>query len=418
MSGSIISYTPNTPDSNEYSGLTGEKKSTPVLYQDPSGETKTGYIVDGKTYADPDAKTRVEQGSIVYTQGGAYILQGDKGVPYKAGTAMGSNATLNQIAQQSAAAINQQYDATISNLEGSRAGIGLNYDDIAREAYVNYKLGNMDLAEYLSPFATGKADSLRLRSDLNYQNNLQKNERAREADMAELDRKIADMNAKRNAALADNNISMLKNQYELEKAAEKEEKAAAQREADTAYDNAWTLIKNGIADEDIAKAAGITYEQARTLAEAALEKNAAGKKTTTSSSSSRSSSKGTKSDKNDEFNQNGYYVPDMSWGEQVSFITDSERPMEAFYRLDDIYRYGQGNYYKLRKVAIEAEAKFISSYTYDMLLKTIPRMLEAMHTQDDVKAMKTQIEEQLYESVNKGLITVKEAEDIIRKCGL
>lgn len=51
-----------------------------VNYFDPAGNSKKGYIIDNKTYKDPEGKERVELGSVVETADGSYTLTKNGGV--------------------------------------------------------------------------------------------------------------------------------------------------------------------------------------------------------------------------------------------------------------------------------------------------------------------------------------------------
>lgn len=59
---------------------TDPTKNKQVTYYDPNGNQQTGYIIDGKTYADPEGKTRVGVGSLVNTAGGWYEMTDQGGV--------------------------------------------------------------------------------------------------------------------------------------------------------------------------------------------------------------------------------------------------------------------------------------------------------------------------------------------------
>ncbi len=54
--------------------------SVRVKYFDPLGKAHEGYIINNKTYKDPEGKERVELGSVVETAGGTYTLTKNGGV--------------------------------------------------------------------------------------------------------------------------------------------------------------------------------------------------------------------------------------------------------------------------------------------------------------------------------------------------
>ncbi len=78
--------------------------ATHVIYQTPTGQNANGYIIDGKTYKDPEGRERIEIGSTVPTAGGTYTY-----------TAAGSVKTPASIANE----IKGYYDAGRQNLSHS-----------------------------------------------------------------------------------------------------------------------------------------------------------------------------------------------------------------------------------------------------------------------------------------------------------
>ncbi len=55
-------------------------KGVKVKYFDPSGNARDGYIINNKTYKDPDGNERVELGSVVETADGSYTLTKNGGI--------------------------------------------------------------------------------------------------------------------------------------------------------------------------------------------------------------------------------------------------------------------------------------------------------------------------------------------------
>ena len=70
----------NGENPSENSNLGNESKYKKVNYLDPQGNIQQGYIstADNKTYKDAELTERIDQGSIVYVDGKAYKLVGDK----------------------------------------------------------------------------------------------------------------------------------------------------------------------------------------------------------------------------------------------------------------------------------------------------------------------------------------------------
>ena len=84
-----------------------------------------------------------------------------------------------------------QYDALNQALRNQQSGLNSLYDQNAADLYAQYVRSGLVLPEQMAGMATGAADSMLLQNDLNYQNNLNKNELERIAGLADLEAQMA-----------------------------------------------------------------------------------------------------------------------------------------------------------------------------------------------------------------------------------
>lgn len=71
--------TPTAPKPPVATTTEVKPKGTPTTIVTPGGVYTTGYIIDGKTYYDPEGTSRVEKGTMVNTAGGWYELTSEGG---------------------------------------------------------------------------------------------------------------------------------------------------------------------------------------------------------------------------------------------------------------------------------------------------------------------------------------------------
>ena len=86
---------------------------------------------------------------------------------------------------------NAQYAALNQALRNQQSGLNSLYDQNAADLYAQYVRSGLVLPEQMAGMATGTADSMMLQNDLNYQNNLNKNELERIAGLADIDAQMA-----------------------------------------------------------------------------------------------------------------------------------------------------------------------------------------------------------------------------------
>lgn len=86
---------------------------------------------------------------------------------------------------------NAQYAAMNQALRNQQVGLNGLYDQNAADLYAQYVRSGLVLPEQMAGMSTGAADSMLLQNDLNYQNNLNKNELERIAGLADIDAQMA-----------------------------------------------------------------------------------------------------------------------------------------------------------------------------------------------------------------------------------
>lgn len=86
---------------------------------------------------------------------------------------------------------NARYAALNQALRNQQSGLNSLYDQNAADLYAQYVRSGLVLPEQMAGMSTGAADSLMLQNDLNYQNNLNKNELERIAGLSDIDAQMA-----------------------------------------------------------------------------------------------------------------------------------------------------------------------------------------------------------------------------------
>ena len=69
-----------TTTANDTTKTTSQPKSIQTQIILPNGKKSVGYIINGQTFLDAEGKTRIGEGTTVYTNGGWYKLENGKGV--------------------------------------------------------------------------------------------------------------------------------------------------------------------------------------------------------------------------------------------------------------------------------------------------------------------------------------------------
>ncbi len=105
--------------------------SVKVKYFDPSGTPREGYIIDNKTYKDPEGNERVELGSVVETAGGTYTLTKNGGVKtnFLDENYNRAEQQINSAKREAAAAIEKKYQSQAYNIENYKKNIKKDYNE-------------------------------------------------------------------------------------------------------------------------------------------------------------------------------------------------------------------------------------------------------------------------------------------------
>lgn len=117
-----------------------------------------------------------------------------------------------------------QYDALNQALRNQQSGLNSLYDQNAADLYAQYVRSGLVLPEQMAGMATGAADSMLLQNDLNYQNNLNKNELERIAGLADIEAQMAQNQADADLQAAETAAEWAKMAYQQRLA---EQEAAA-----------------------------------------------------------------------------------------------------------------------------------------------------------------------------------------------
>jgi hypothetical protein len=132
--------------------------------------------------------------------------------------------------QAAADAIRASISQGTKALESQKSTVDQTYDELARQAYAQYRQQQTRLPSQTSNLATGTADSLALQGTLNYENNLALGERERADTLSSIDSDIAQLRASGDASLAQNaeKYALMAEQYRQQQ--EQQEQQAYERQ--------------------------------------------------------------------------------------------------------------------------------------------------------------------------------------------
>lgn len=223
-----------TPDST--SGANGGTQTT---YIDGSGKQQTGYIINGTTYTDAGGKNPVGVGSIVNTNGGAYIKTENGSMKYEDYLAQQNNPQIPQIPayqptdnsayleEMAAAYLKQQqealknaYNSNVSNLQAEQDKLASNYGaarnrEAADNAQSKQRFNETAAAYGLNTGTAGQAQ-------LSYANQLQSDlsalQQAESAANTEIERQRTNLAKEYQSAMvqaqAENNYKLFQQLYD------------------------------------------------------------------------------------------------------------------------------------------------------------------------------------------------------------
>lgn len=270
-----------------------------VIYQTPTGESATGYIIDEKTFKDPYGEERIEIGSVVPTAGGTYLYTGEGGVKtpgsmvgdvQKAYAAQGAELRSGYDAKTQAIDLATQRRG--AEIERQKQAANQRYADANRRAYGAYVSASNPygaLGEQTAKLGlanSGYAESSKMQLANTYQqalsaNERQKNEYLNELEAAYIDAKYQGDIEKANALAEYHNLvykhgidtaeavmNMQLRAYESGNARNQEiwerQDRAAEKARETeamAWQNAYNLAKMGVINADIARTLGVSMEE-------------------------------------------------------------------------------------------------------------------------------------------------------------
>lgn len=175
--------------------------TTQTTYQTPQGKTETGYIIDGRTYKDPNGKQRVDYGSVVDTANGKYIYTPLGGVKTPDNITQGIRQSydtqgvhLKNAHNANRSAIQRATDRQINNLNSQKQDANRRYEDANRAAYGAYVGASNpygaaeEQRARLGLSNSGFAESSKVNLANTYQNALADNARSKTEYINELER--------------------------------------------------------------------------------------------------------------------------------------------------------------------------------------------------------------------------------------
>ena len=107
-------------------------------YKDPGGNSRVGYIINGKTYKDKEGKERIEQGSTVETADGYYTLTSMGGIKRESYDRAAERAkeNIDGMKEESRRAAEKLYNAKAEELKNQKRKIGDDYNKQAKKEYI------------------------------------------------------------------------------------------------------------------------------------------------------------------------------------------------------------------------------------------------------------------------------------------
>lgn len=210
-------------------------KSVKVKYYDPSGKSQDGYIIDNKTYKDPQGTQRVDLGSIVETAGGMYTLT------EKGGVKTGGQSQYSKLAEDSILGARANARRAISNaldkqtriIENNKYRTKKEYEQLIRQIKQKKKLSEKNLAQILEAqgIKGGMSESAIISNNINYENNINDLNTALENELFDYDNALLELqkDAEYNTLMSDAKYDELYSDYLRENAKNEFEDYIAQR---------------------------------------------------------------------------------------------------------------------------------------------------------------------------------------------
>lgn len=246
---------------NSYAGSTSHPQQT--TYRGPNGGNQTGYWINGKTYKDPSGSQRIEDGSIVKTDGGYYRMVGGQGVKtdYGSGNWIGNGSGWSggnesggggayqqgggqldysslfgqmlgqqqnyygqlmreqqrqyaEIQAQQEAAKRAAVDQAVGQLNGQKTTLNQNYQDLYRQLYLDRRNAEKDLPQQLAAMGVsgGMTESSALGIKTSYAEALRQGEQAKQNTLSGIEQAITDARFSGDISIADQAAQNAKDQ--------------------------------------------------------------------------------------------------------------------------------------------------------------------------------------------------------------
>lgn len=186
-----------------------------TIYQTPDGKNHNGYIIDGRTYNNPNGTGRVPIGSTVPTAGGTYTYTAIGGV--KTPTSVGEDMkrayakaeeNLSGIYDAKSSAVNEATWNAIINAHVDREKVNERYADANRAAYHSYVNASNPYGAAAENKAklglsnSGYSETSKMQLANAYRNTLDQNMRDRNEYLSEIDRAVSEAKYKGDIELA------------------------------------------------------------------------------------------------------------------------------------------------------------------------------------------------------------------------
>lgn len=163
-------------------------------YFDPMGRSKTGYIIDGKTYKDEDGKERVEKGSVVETKDGYYTLTSSGGVKadFNQSAMNETKNNIDNMKKNSKKQLEALYNSKKAMIDNQKEELSRQYMKEAKNEYLKSMESkkNMDQLLKARGMNGGMSESRILQNQLAYENAVNSLKERRDEGISELDAKL------------------------------------------------------------------------------------------------------------------------------------------------------------------------------------------------------------------------------------
>lgn len=188
-------------------------KAYKTNYKDPGGKTQTGYIIEGKTYKDPEGKERIEHGSTVETLDGYYTLTSMGGQKRESAQSEKDRLSgeISNMKKNSERAYNKRFNAQKEEINRQKQSVNSAYMRNAQQEYLRSMESKRNINQILKAQGIngGMSESAVLANQLSHENALNDLKLQRDSQFSDLDSKLLELRAE-----ADYNIAMDNSKYD------------------------------------------------------------------------------------------------------------------------------------------------------------------------------------------------------------